>query len=209
MEMVRPRLFGREVWGRTGMISPQTFHVVSTELVVGAFSVSGLSFLFCLLLHLDVLKKTDWKPLFDNVAHFTLVFGLAATPFAVLSGLSSAPGEGLSSPILVNKMFLSMTGMGFAIGVFASRWRLGQNVWATSKTTALHSIAGLAACGSMLLTASAGGTFLRNESLLDALSLPYDAVLLFPTAISGISLVLGLGLLVLGWLRMNAVSSVH
>jgi hypothetical protein len=39
--------------------------------------------------------------------------------------------------------------------------------------------------------------------------LPYDAVLLFPTAISGISLVLGLGLLVLGWLRMNAVSSIH
>ena len=191
------------------MISPQTFHVVSTELVVGAFSVSGLSFLFCLLLHLDVLKKTDWKPMFDNVAHFTLAFGLAATPFAVLSGLSSAPGEGLNSPILVNKMFLSMAGMGFAIGVFISRWRLSQSIWATGKTATVHCMAGLAACGSMLLTASAGGTFLRGESLVDVLNLPYDAVLLFPTVISGIALVIGIGLLVLGWLRMNAVSSGH
>ena len=191
------------------MISPQTFHVVSTELVVGAFSVSGLSFLFCLLLHLDVLKKTDWKPMFDNVAHFTLAFGLAATPFAVLSGLSSAPGEGLNSPILVNKMFLSMAGMGFAIGVFISRWRLSQSIWATGKTATVHCMAGLAACVSMLLTASAGGTFFRGESLVDVLNLPYDAVLLFPTVISGIGLAIGIGLLVLGWLRMNAVSSVH
>ena len=191
------------------MISPETFHVVSTELVVGAFSVSGLSFLFCLLLHLDVLKKEDWKPLFDNVAHFTLAFGLAATPFAVLSGLSSAPGDGLNSPILVNKMFLSMTGMGFAIGVFISRWRLSQRVWATSKTATVQCITGLAACGSMLLTASAGGTFLRGESLIDVLSLPYETVLLFPTAISGIGLAIGIGLLVLGWLRMNTASSVH
>ena len=147
--------------------------------------------------------------MFDNVAHFTLAFGLAATPFAVLSGLSSSPGEGLNSPILVNKMFLSMAGMGFAIGVFISRWRLSQSVWATSKTATVHCTTGLAACGSMLLAASAGGTFLRGESLLDVLSLPYDAVLLFPTVISGIGLAIGIGLLVLGWLRMNAISSVH
>ena len=96
------------------MISSETFHVVTTELVVGAFSVSGLSFTLFLLVHFGVLKQLSLKTMFDNVAHFTLAFGLVATPFAILSGLSSSPGEGLSSPILVNKMFLSMTGFGFA-----------------------------------------------------------------------------------------------
>lgn len=191
------------------MTSSETFHVVSTELVVGSFSVSGLSFAFCLFLHLGWLKKDDWKPLFDHVAHFTLAFGLIATPFAILSGLSSAPGDGLGSPLLVNKMLLSMTGMGFAIGVFVSRFRLGKKVWQTGKSTVVHGIAGIAACESMLLTASIGGTFTRGESLLDAFQLPYDDVLLFPLAISGTALILGVGMLVLGWLRTSPSSSVH
>jgi hypothetical protein len=43
----------------------------------------------------------------------------------------------------------------------------------------------------MLLTASAGGTFTRGESLLDSLHLPYNEVLLMPTFLS-------IGLLLLG-----------
>lgn len=191
------------------MISPETFHVVTTELVVGAFSVAGLSFTLCLLLHLGILKQPSWSPVFDHVAHFTLAFGLAATPFAILSGLSSAPGEGLNSPILVNKMFLSMTGFGFALGCLITRWRLGNNVWSTTKSTTLHSASGLAAVGSMLLTASAGGTFARGESLLDILHLPYEHVLLFPMLVSAIALLLGISMLVLSWKRMNALSSIH
>ena len=111
------------------MISSETFHVVTTELVVGAYSVSGLCFALCFLIHFGLLKRTEWMSMFDNVAHFTLVFGLAATPFAILSGVSSSPGEGLSSPLLVNKMFLSMAGAGFAIGTALSRWRLGKGLW--------------------------------------------------------------------------------
>ena len=191
------------------MISPETFHVVSTELVVGAFSIAGLSFTLCLLLHLGILKQPSWPPVFDHVAHFTLAFGLAATPFAILSGVSSAPGEGLNSPILVNKMFLSMTGFGFALGCLITRWRLGNNVWSTTKSTTLHSTSGLAAVGSMLLTASAGGTFTRGESLLDILHLPYENVLLFPMLVSATALLLGISMLVLSWKRMNALSSVH
>ncbi|MGY8728713.1 MAG: hypothetical protein ACKVKS_05730 [Candidatus Poseidoniales archaeon] len=191
------------------MISSETFHVVTTELVVGAFSVAGLSFTLCLLLHLGVLKQPSWSPVVDHVAHFTLAFGLAATPFAILSGLSSAPGEELNSPILVNKMFLSMTGFGFALGCLLARWRLGDKVWSTTKSVVLHSASGLAAVGSMLLTASAGGTFARGESLLDMFHLPYEHVLLFPVMVSTIALLLGLTMLVLSWKRMNASSTVH
>ena len=191
------------------MISSETFHVVTTELVVGAFSVAGLSFTLCLLLHLGVLKQPSWSPVFDHVAHFTLAFGLAATPFAILSGLSSAPGEGLNSPILVNKMLLSMTGFGFALGCLVTRWRLGNKVWSSKKSVVLHSLSGLAAVGSMLLTASAGGTFTRGESLLDIFHLPYEEVLLFPVQVSVTGLLLGVAMLVLSWKRMNASSSVH
>jgi len=191
------------------MISSETLHVVTTELVVGAFSVAGLSFTLCLLLHLGILKQPSWTSVFDHVAHFTLAFGLVATPFAILSGLSSAPGEGLNSPILVNKMFLSMTGFGFALGCLISRWRLGDKVWSTTKSVVLHSSSGLAAVGSMLLTASAGGTFTRGESLLDIFHLPYEQVLLFPVLVSVIGLLLGATMLVLSWKRMNSSSTVH
>ena len=191
------------------MISSETFHVVTTELVVGAFSVSGLSFTLFLLVHFGVLKQPSWKTMFDNVAHFTLAFGLAATPFAILSGLSSSPGEELSSPILVNKMFLSMTGFGFALGCLITRWRLGNAVWSTTKSAALHGASGLAACGSMLLTASAGGTFTRGESLLDIFHLPYEHVLLFPFFLSAAALLLGAVMLAIGWRRMKTISSIH
>ena len=191
------------------MISSGTFHVVTTELVVGAFSVAGLSFMFCTLIHLGLLKRPSWSAIFDHVAHFTLAFGLAAMPFAILSGLSSAPGEGLNSPILVNKMFLSMTGFGFALGCLLSRWRFGGKVWSTTKSTTLHGATGLAACGSILLTASAGGKFARGESLLDIFNLPYEHVLLFPVMVSAIALVLGITMLVISWKRMNASSTVH
>lgn len=191
------------------MNSSETFHVVATELVVGAFSVAGLSFTLLLLVHFGILKQPSWISMFDHVAHFTLMFGLAATPFAILSGLSSAPGEGLNSPILVNKIFLSMTGFGFAVGCLIVRWRLGNNVWDSKKSTSFHVASGLAACGLMLLTASAGGTFSRGESLLDMFHLPYEHVLLFPILVSLISLFLGVAILVLSWKRMNAISSIH
>tara|TARA_Y100000768_G_scaffold382220_1_gene362171 strand:- start:483 stop:1058 length:576 start_codon:yes stop_codon:yes gene_type:complete len=191
------------------MISSATFHVVTTELVVGAFSVSGLCFTLCLLVHFDILKQASWKTMFDHVAHFTLAFGLAATPFAILSGISSSPGEGMNSPILVNKMFLSMTGFGFALGCIIGRWRLGATVWSTTKSSVLHGSSGLAACGAMLLTASAGGTFTRGESLLDIFHLPYEHVILFPVLLSLVTLILGVVMLALGWRRMAVASSIH
>jgi hypothetical protein len=106
-------------------------------------------------------------------------------------------------------MFLLMTGFGFALGCLITRWRLGNAVWSTTKSAALHGASGLAACGSMLLTASAGGTFTRGESLLDIFHLPYEHVLLFPFFLSAAALLLGAVMLTIGWRRMKTISSIH
>jgi hypothetical protein len=55
----------------------------------------------------------------------------------------------------------------------------------------------------MLLTASAGGTFSRGESLLDWLHLPYGEVLLMPMALSALLLLVGIACTTFG-LRSNA-----
>ncbi|MBT61474.1 MAG: hypothetical protein CMA63_08000 [Euryarchaeota archaeon] len=186
------------------MISAATFHVITTELVVGSFALAGISFVLCLLLNLQILSKQSLRPAADSVAHAALLFGLLATPFAVVSGISSVPGGGLSSPILVNKMLMSMTGFGFALSALLCRWRMGDSVWNTPSSTWVQAISGGAASTAMLLTASAGGTFTRGESLLDILHLPYEHVLLFPVPLSGVYLLAGILLLVMGWKKSSS-----
>jgi hypothetical protein len=186
------------------MISAGTFHVITTELVVGSFALAGLSFLFCLLLNLNVLKKKSLRNHADIVAHAALFFGLIATPFAIFSGISSAPGSGLASPILVNKMFLSMTGFGFALSALLCRWKLGDAVWQNHSSTWIQSVSGGAASACMLLTASAGGTFTRGESLLDLFHLPYEHILLFPVSLSALYLMAGIVLFVFGWRKSSS-----
>ena len=103
------------------MISSATFHVITTELVVGSFAMAGLCFLLHALCRYELIKSKNMVSITDNVAHFALLFGIIATPFAIFSGISSSPGSGFSTPILVNKMFLSMTGFGLAAAALISR----------------------------------------------------------------------------------------
>lgn len=186
------------------MISAGTFHVITTELVVGSYALAGLGFLFCLLVNLDILKKKSLRSQADTIAHAALLFGIIATPFAILSGISSSPGSGLASPILVNKMFLSMTGFGFALSSLLCRWRLGDAVWQNRSSVWIQSVSGGAASTCMLLTASAGGTFTRGESLLDVLHLPYEHILLFPVSLSALYLLAGIVLFVFGWKKTSS-----
>tara|TARA_B100001559_G_C16339420_1_gene547305 strand:- start:34 stop:606 length:573 start_codon:yes stop_codon:yes gene_type:complete len=174
------------------MISSSTFHVISTELVVGSFAMSGLCFLLHALCRYELIKSQNLISVTDNVAHFALMFGIVATPFAIFSGISASPGSGLSTPILVNKMFLSMTGLGLGLAALISRWKMGSSILIERKPMLLQTFTGMSASGLMLLTASAGGTFARGESLLDILSLPYDIVILMPVTISVILLISGL-----------------
>ena len=109
------------------MISSSTFHVISTELVVGSFAMSGLCFLLHALCRYELIKSQNLISVTDNVAHFALMFGIVATPFAIFSGISASPGSGLSTPILVNKMFLSMTGLGLGLAALISRWKMGSS----------------------------------------------------------------------------------
>lgn len=174
------------------MISSATFHVISTELVVGSFAMAGLCFLLKSVHILGYLKSDKLSLITDYTGHFALGFGLIATPFAIFSGLSSSPGGDISSPLLVNKMFLSMSAVGITVAVLFTRLRLNEQVWSTKQNALLQGFAGMAASGIMLITASAGGKFSRGESVLDIFSLPYDTIFLMPIWISTVILLIGL-----------------
>ena len=191
------------------MISSATFHVISTELVVGSFAMAGLCFLLHALCRYGVIKSNNLIQITDNVAHFALFFGILATPFAIFSGISASPGSGFSTPILVNKMFLSMTGFGLAISTLLVRWKFGIKILQLRKTMLIQIFAGMSASGMMLLTASAGGTFSRGESLLDIFSLPYDSILLMPITISSLLLLSGILSIITAIVQMRKTSSVQ
>lgn len=176
------------------MVSPETLHVVSTELVVGTFALAGLCFALKLLATFNILTNSKVVDSLDNIAHGALLFGLLALPFAILSGINSADAneKGFISPLLVNKMWLSFAGLGLAIGVLLSRWKIGIDIWNQSKSAIIQSSFGMAACGAILLTASLGGRVSRGESLLDIFNLPYDLVLLMPMWLSLIILISGI-----------------
>ena len=191
------------------MISSATFHVITTELVVGSFAMAGLCFLLHALCRYGVIKSNNLIQITDNVAHFALFFGILATPFAIFSGISASPGSGFSTPILVNKMFLSMTGFGLAISTLLVRWKFGIKILQQRKTMLIQIFAGMSASGMMLLTASAGGTFSRGESLLEIFSLPYDSILLMPITISSLLLLSGILSIITAIVQMRKTSSVQ
>ncbi len=160
------------------MISAGTLHVISTELVVGMFALSGICFLMCML-----GKGPEVKV---NVAHWALLGGLLATPAAIITGVLAAPGEGIENPLLANKLLLSMSAVGLAIGVLIRRWK-GVEV------DRLHSGIGMISVGMILLTAGIGGEFSRGETLI--FFIPKETVFLFPIWVSAIVLILGMVLL--------------
>ena len=149
------------------MISSATFHVITTELVVGSFAMAGVCFLLKAIQSFNFLTSEKISQVSDIVGHFALGFGLIATPFAIFSGISSSPGSDVSSPLLVNKIFLSMIATGLAVAAIYARYSIGEQIWASKSSSITQSSTGLAASGFMLLTASAGGKFTRNESLFD------------------------------------------
>ena len=191
------------------MISSATFHVISTELVVGSFAMAGLCFLLHALCRYDIIKSSNLVQVTDNVAHFALLFGILATPFAIYSGISASPNSSFSTPILVNKMFLSMTGFGLAISALIVRWKFGVSILQHKKTMLIQTFSGMSASGMMLLTASAGGTFSRGESLLDIFNLPYESILLMPIAISSLLLLSGVISTLTAIMRMLKKSTVQ
>lgn len=160
------------------MISSETLHVISTELTVGMFALSGVAFLLCLLKKGPLTRET--------VAHWALLGGLLATPFAILTGINSSPGEGINNPLLANKLLLSMTSAGLAIGVLVRR-KLGGEV------DIRHACTGMISVALMLTTAGMGGEYSRNETLL--FFIPKETVFIFPIWASVILIILGIVIL--------------
>ncbi len=191
------------------MISSATFHVIATELVVGSFAMAGICFLVKALQSFNILASKTISEVTDNTGHFALGFGLIATPFAIMSGISSSPGSDISSPLLINKMFLSMAATGLALSVLYARYTIGQRVWASKQSSLTQAFAGLGASGLMLLTASLGGKFTRNESLFDVFNLSFDTILLMPVWATGVILITGVSATVLAVLGLRRNSAVQ
>ena len=74
------------------MIESATFHVMTTELVVGSFALAGLCFVLHSLLTFQN-KESQFIAMMDSTAHIALLFGLLALPFAILSGLGASRVE--------------------------------------------------------------------------------------------------------------------
>lgn len=191
------------------MISSATFHVISTELVVGSFAMAGICFLVLAIQSFGLFESEKASLVTDYAGHFALGFGLLATPFAIFSGISSSPTSDLSSPLLVNKMFLSMIATGLAVAVLFTRTKVGNQLWANKSSSLIQSAAGLAASGFMLMTASAGGKFSRGESVLDFLNLPYDTIFLMPTWTSAIIILAGLASAIIAVMNLKKSSSIE
>jgi hypothetical protein len=122
----------------------------------------------------------------EAVAHWALLGGLIATPLAIISGINASPGDGIDNPLLANKMLLSMTSAGLAIGVLIRR-KMGAAV------DARHAGIGMASVGLMLTTAGMGGEFSRGETLL--LFVPKETVMIFPLWASIVLIILGIAIL--------------
>ena len=161
------------------MIESATFHVMTTELVVGSFALAGLCFVLHSLLTFQN-KENQFISMMDSTAHIALMFGLLALPFAILSGLGASPSGAHTSPLLANKMLLSTAGGGLALGVLFTRWRMGTD----NDSRHLHNAFGSISTGCMLLTASLGGTYSRADSLTEFLPFVKENTLLLPAWMS-------------------------
>ena len=159
------------------MISAGTFHVIATELTIGMFALAGVAFLLC------AIQKGPTSR--ESVAHWALLGGLIATPFAIVSGVNAIPSEGIENPILANKLLLSMASAGLAVGILLRR------MWGGA-VDIRHSSIGMISVALMLATAGMGGEYSRGETLL--LFIPKDTVMLFPTWASIVLLVIGMAI---------------
>mgnify|MGYP000249849759 FL=1 len=159
------------------MISAGTFHVIATELTIGMFALAGVAFLLC------AIQKGPMSR--ESVAHWALLGGLIATPFAIVSGVNAIPSEGIENPILANKLLLSMASAGLAVGILLRR------MWG-GDVDIRHSSIGMISVALMLATAGMGGEYSRGETLL--LFIPKDTVMLFPTWASIVLLVIGMAI---------------
>ena len=159
------------------MISAGTFHVIATELTIGMFALAGVAFLLC------AIQKGPMSR--ESVAHWALLGGLIATPFAIVSGINAIPSEGIENPILANKLLLSMASAGLAVGILLRR------MWG-GDVDIRHSSVGMISVALMLATAGMGGEYSRGETLL--LFIPKDTVMLFPIWASIVLLVIGMAI---------------
>ena len=205
------------------MISSETFHVVTTELVVGAFSVSGLSFTLYLLVYFGILKRPSWKSMFDNVAHFTLAFGLALA-FMRMGGIFTilSSGDSLLSVIITmliwGILYILALGPAFIIHELAHKFLARHyGCWAEFRADPKGLKTGIiiaAILGIVFMAPGAvmvAGNISREQNGKIALVGPISNLILFGIGIVGGGLLLGItsnifvNQFVIAWLWGNSI----
>ena len=191
------------------MLSASTFHVVATELAVGTIALAGGVILLRMII---ALKAEDgigrFGDLLDSASLVAAIAGLLALPFAIITGVLSAPGDGLDNPLLFNKMILSCTAIGLWGAWLHGRFTLGSRLWTKKPLALIQGMIGLAACGCTLTVASLGGKYLRGESLMGPFGKPLQYSIAMDTTSAVIALLAAIAALATVLLMMPKPSKV-
>ena len=173
------------------MLEASTFHAIFVEVLVGSFTLSGISFLLCLVFNSN-LKVLDWL---DKGAHLGLFLGCLVLPLAIISGTSSGSME--TSELLAKKTVYSIATLGFSIGLLVNRWKTGSNVIHSKNLLLAHSSVGILTFGLVMITGSLGGKLTRGESLLDFAGIGGVSYVAMPIWASIASILLALSIIIL------------
>ena len=158
------------------MISAATLHVVATEMTVGTLALAGALILLRTLISLDKGPFSNHAYSIDTGSVICAIAGLIAMPFAIITGITASPGDGLDDPLLFNKVILTFTALGIWGAWLSGRRSMGAAVWDDRGLALMHGLMGLTATGLTLTVASLGGKFSRGESLLGPLVKPLEYI---------------------------------
>ena len=167
------------------MVSMSVFHVISTEMVVGAFAIATLGTIICSISSLfpALGKRLPSKvhSHLDSAAYIASIFGVFMIPAAIVTGYLTTESMGGQSSMSLNKMVFSGLCIGFWSGVISGRRLCGYRLWEHRGLSILQAISASLGFLMTIILGSIGGQLGRGETVLDLL--PFELGIYTPPAI--------------------------
>ena len=167
------------------MVSMSVFHVISTEMVVGAFAIATLGTIICSISSLfpALGKRLPSKvhSHLDSTAYIASIFGVFMIPAAIVTGYLATESMGGQSSMSLNKMVFSGLCIGFWSGVISGRRLCGYRLWEHRGLSILQAISASLGFLMTIILGSIGGQLGRGETVLDLL--PFELGIYTPPAI--------------------------
>ena len=171
------------------MVSMSVFHVISTEMVVGAFTIATLGTIIC---SMKALVPTLGERLpskvhlhLDSAAYIASIFGVLMIPAAIVTGYLTTESMGGQSSMSLNKMVFSGLCIGFWSGVISGRRLCGYRLWEHRGLTILQALSASLGFLMTIMLGSIGGQLGRGETALDLL--PFELGIYTPPSIGFVS----------------------